>query len=281
MIKLNLIFCLFFMISSYGTAQSLATEDVLEELPVVKKQADLPEKPKVQVKVQKNHSPAQSPRVVDANPIHRINGTTGNLPLYARRTQAVYEFETPTIIPKNTDFDKHIEIKSGDILKAVINHNIVAYPSSKSPVTARVLEGQFKGSTLLGEASLDPSTKRINITFKSIRPLKSKYPYNLTGILLDDDGLMGIEGKYESNYWTYFWAETLTNTISGLADATTRKNQNVWGANVTEPGIDPALRQGVALGFSKTAERLGEKVKNPLEIATAYSPIIVHITITQ
>lgn len=274
-----------FMTSLNVRAQSLATEDVLEELaPAKAKTKEGNESTDVKASVQPKvslpkHRDISSP--TKSHSLQRKESEDGNLPSYARRTQPAFEFESPTIVPKNSDFDKHVEIKPGDVLKAVINHNIVAYPGSKSPVTARVLEGKFKGSTILGEASLDASTKRINVTFRSIRPLKEKEPYTLTGILLADDGLMGIEGIYESNYWTYFWAETLANTVSGFADATTKKTQSVWGSSTPDPGVDPAARQGVAHGLSKTAEKLAEKGRNVLERSTAYAPTIIQITITQ
>ena len=280
---LTIFFISLFMTSLNINAQSLATEDVLEELTsakpkAVSDQTELKEPTKQKVSLPKNREISSA---IKLHSSQKKESEAGNLPAYARRTQPAFEFETPTVVPKNSDFDKHVEIKPGDVLKAVINHNIVAYPGSKSPVTARVLEGKFKGSTVFGEAFLDASTKRINVTFKSIRPPKEKDPYSLTGILLADDGLMGIDGIYESNYWTYFWAETLANTVSGFADATTKKNQNVWGSNTPDPGVDPAARQGVAHGLSKTAEKLAEKSRNALERSTAYAPTIVQITVTQ
>jgi hypothetical protein len=183
-------------------------------------------------------------------------------------------------VPKNSDFDKNSDIKPGDVLKAVINHNIVAYAGSKSPVTAHVLEGNFKGATILGEAFLDASTKRINVTFKTIRPMKGKDPYSFTGILLAEDGMMGIEGRYESNYWNYFWAEALSNTVAGFADATTKKSQNIWGSNTPDPGLDPSARQGISHSFARTADRIAEKGRNAPETATVTAPTIIQITVT-
>ena len=203
----------------------------------------------------------------------------GNLPSYAVRTQAVTEFGTPTMIPKNEDFDSLVELRKGDSLKAVISQDLVAYPGSKAPVIARVLEGKFKGALLLGEASMDPTTKRANVNFNTIRPLKSKASYNFTGELMAFDGIRGLDGEYESSYWTYFWAETLTNTVAGIADAATQKTPTAMGPYVTTPGLSNQFNQGAAIGLSRTAERLGDRVKTAPEITTVKGPIIVQITV--
>lgn len=269
-------------------AQSLANEVILEEL---QSESSLPTKKDSQMSSSKslvnnsenveNKPKKQFQQKKIESQVHRTVKNNGNLPIYAMRTAPVEEYDNPTTIPKNTDFNSHIEVRPGDTLRAVISQNIVAYPGSKAPVTARILDGRFKGSLVLGEATMDETTKRVNILFKSIRPMKSKDSYTIAGVLLSEDGMQGLQGEYESNYWTYFWAETITNTVAGFADATTKKAQTIWGTSIAESGIDPATRQGIAHGLAKTADRLGDRVKNAPEMTTVHGPTIVQITITQ
>lgn len=274
--------------SSFLKAQSLANEVVLEDLQQSelesnqnRKQIDsskrLPSNEKTIEKISKSKVSYLSSKPTEQRPAKN----SGNLPIYAIRTAPVEEYDTQTAIPKNTDFNSHIEVRPGDTLRAVISQNIVAYPGSKAPVTGRILEGKFKGALVLGEATMDETTKRVNIHFKSIRPMKSRDSYALAGVLLSEDGMQGLQGEYESNYWTYFWAETITNTVAGFADATTKKTQTIWGTSVAESGIDPATRQGIAQGLAKTADRLGDRAKNAPEMTTVHGPTIVQITVTQ
>lgn len=276
----NLLLAALLLSTPQGNAQSLVSEEILEELPTSAKSTRKP----IEDRNIRNTEPTTAKKRTPSNTIVSVpkaQTPSGNLPSYAIRSAPVDEHDVPTIIPKNTDFNTHTEVRPGDSLKAVISQNIVAYPGSKSPVTGRVLEGKFKGALVLGEATMDETTKRVNITFKSIRPLKSKDNYSLNGILLAEDGIQGLQGEYESSYWTYFWAETITNTVAGFADATTKKAQTIWGNSVPEPGIDSATRQGIAQGLAKTADRLGDRVKNAPEMTTVKGPTIVQITVIQ
>src|SRR3989338_8562741 len=46
-------------------------------------------------------------------------------------------------------------LKSGDVLRTILEHSIVASPSNPAPVRVRVLSGNLKDAILLGEATLD------------------------------------------------------------------------------------------------------------------------------
>ena len=207
------------------------------------------------------------------------NPEIGNLPAYARRRSKVSESDIPTIVPKNSDFNQLIDLHRGEILRAVINQDFVGYLGSKSPVSARVIYGNYKGAILLGEATLDQNTKRVNVNFSAIRPDGSGTTYTMNGILTSDEGLLGVAGEYESNYWRYFWAESLANAVGGFADANTQKNQTFWGSFAPVPSVDTASKQGIASGASHTADRLGERMRSIQEITTVHGPIIVQITV--
>lgn len=207
-----------------------------------------------------------------------IHNTTGNLPNYAFRANAPEEFEKPAKVPGNSDFNNHISLWRGRSLRALITDNVVAYPNSKTPVTARVIEGEFKGATLIGEASMDEKTKRANITFTGIRPLKSSITYNLEADVMGDDNSRGLVGEYESTYWTYFVTEVTMNVAAGFAGAATPRNQTILGSETAPSGY---LTEAVANGLKTSADRIGDRVKSAPEITTARGPRIIQVTVTK
>lgn len=259
-------------------AQVPTSEKVLDELP--NRVESVPKKTSTasEVKIEKAATIS-----VGRKPATKVSvkiQENSNLPSYAHRKGAV-EFNSPVIYNKTTDFRTNPRIKPGDTLKAIINHSIKAYPDSQAPVTARVIEGEFKGSLLLGTASMDKTTKRIDINFTSIRSTSEATSFDITGLTQSEDGQLGVEGIYESKYWEYFWAETLANSVAAAADATTQKTQTQFGGFLPTPGIDSSVRQGVAVGMARTAERLGERARSQPEITTATGPILINVIITK
>lgn len=203
------------------------------------------------------------------------------LPQYAVRKVRVDQVRRPSVIPKNTDFDSLVSLKRGEVLRAVIATNLAVYPGSKSPVTARVIGGKHAGAFLVGQATLDKTTKRANILFTGIRPLKAQEVYAFHGELTSTDGIMGLEGVYETSYWTYLLAEAATNMVAGFAKASVPQSQTAFGTYSQEPGLKAQTANAVAEGLSTTADRLGEKAKNAPEITTVAGPIVVDVIVTK
>lgn len=167
----NLFFVALILYATQGQTQTLASEEVLEELPASSKTIREPVENKRIKKSQPN--PLKRMAYDTVMPTQKENSPFGNLPSYARRTSPVEEYDVPTIIPKNADFNNHIEARPGDTLKAVISQNIVAYPGSKSPVTGRILEGKFKGALILGDATMDEFLKLVESKEKKRQREKS------------------------------------------------------------------------------------------------------------
>ncbi|MFZ3229923.1 MAG: TrbI/VirB10 family protein [Pseudobdellovibrio sp.] len=204
---------------------------------------------------------------------------TGNLDRSLIRGTINDEFRTPMQIPKNADYLKDSKLLIGTKFKALINSNIKAYANSISPIEALVLEGEYKGATLLGNATMDPNTKRIGIEFSLLRKRTGSGAFSIAGVVRDKDGENGLDGNYESFYWNYFAAETLLNVASGMANATTERNQQSNGGYVVTPTVDSASKQGVATGFAKSADRIGDRVRSAPEYVTARGPFVVQVLI--
>ena len=258
----------------------IATDDVLMELKPKAGPQVVSESPKRSVNSSTSAPKADRTRRPKANIKSNDIEEIGNLPRYSLRKRNSEEISAPLIIPKNEDFNRHKDLLLGDTLRVSIPQNIVAYNNSKSPITGTVIEGNLKGASVFGEATMDMTTKRVNITITSIRPKKSKKSFSLNGSVLSEDGLLGIEGKYESDYWNYFWAEAITNTVAGFAEAAVPAYPSVLG-NIPEHGIESAAKKGAAHGLKNTADRLGDRMNTAPEMTTVTGPTLVTITITQ
>lgn len=263
-----------------GAFADIATDDVLMELKPKTTTQVVSEAPKKSVNSSgstQNEERNKRPKV-----IIKSNDTleNGNLPRYSLRKRNSEEISTPLIVPKNEDFNRHKDLLLGETLRVSIPQNIVAYNNSKSPITGTVIEGTLKGASVFGEATMDMTTKRVNISITSIRPKKLQKSFSLNGSVLSEDGLLGIKGKYESHYWNYFWAEAVTNTVAGFAEAAVPAYPSVLG-NISEHSLESSAKKGVAHGLKNTADRLGDRMNTAPEITTVTGPTIVTVTITQ
>lgn len=279
-----LILVLILNIPQFGFGQLNPTNVDLETLPSRDTQIKSATSNTITPAIPQTSNGKSGRRIPAAQKDHATSSPTqngGNLPAYARRTESVEQIRSPSMTPKNADFDSLVGLKRGDVLRAVIQKNLAAYPGSKAPITARVIEGKFKGAFLYGQATLDQTTKRANIEFSSIRPLRSSEAYSFTGELTSADGIMGLEGEYETSYWTYLFAEAATNMVAGFARGSTPYSQTQLGNYTQEPGIKAQATNAVAEGLASTAERIGNRTKNAPEITTVQGPVIVDIIVTK
>lgn len=256
----------YLFISQLIFAQTNISEEVIDSLEPISEQKEVHST--IQLKKSRFKPEKTSSKVIQ-----------GNLePLLVRRS-TVEDFRTPTQIPKNQDFAKESKLQIGTSLKALINSNIIAYANSESPIQATVLEGAFQGSILIGNATMDPQTKRVGVSFTKLRKKGGTGIFDISGVVRDRSGDLGLDGKHESFYWHYFWSETILNAASGFADASTQRSQQTNGGYIVVPSMDSSLKQGVATGFSRSADRIGERIRSLPEYVTAKGPFIVNVLI--
>lgn len=209
----------------------------------------------------------------------KTQGLSGNLENQLLRSKTVDEIKVPTQIPKNTNFNKDVDLLSGTVFKTLIQSDIIAYVGSTSPIEATVIEGDYKGSILIGNATMDMQTKRVNISFSQIRKKNSKVSYSISGLVRDKTGDLGLDATHESFYWNYFLAEAALNTASGFANATTERTKNRDGNYEIAPSVDSSAKQGVAVGLAKAGERISERLRSAPEYVTAKGPFVVQVVI--
>lgn len=211
----------------------------------------------------------------------KVQVVSGNLENQLLRSKSVDEIKVPTQIPKNSEFNKDVNLLSGTVLKTLIQSDIIAYVGSTSPIEAIVLEGDYKGSILIGNATMDMQTKRVNISFSKIRKQHSKVSYSISGLVRDKTGDLGLDATHESFYWNYFLAEAALNTASGFANATTERTKNRDGNYEIAPSVDSSAKQGVAIGLAKAGERMSERLRSAPEYVTAKGPFVVQVVILE
>lgn len=175
--------------------------------------------------------------------------------------------EDPIKLPITKGKDKKLNLYRGDILKARINQDIIAYEGSISPIRGIVTEGSFKGSYVIGNATMDTKTKSISIFFDTLRLKESDNEFKIEAYVQAANGTTGIIGEYESHYWSYFWAEVLANGVSGYAEASKDRENSIYGFSKAE--VSP---QNSALGaISESAKSTAEKFRERSRIAPEFS----------
>lgn len=205
---------------------------------------------------------------------------SGNLSQKLIRRSEITDIKSPLQIPTNSNFNKNINFITGSKFKALINADLIAYKDSKSPVDAIILDGEFKGFRLIGNATMDDQTKRVSIVFNNLRS-REDVLFQTQAVVKDRDGNMGLDATHESFYWNYFVAETILNTASGFADAKTERSRNVLGQYETVPSVDTSVKQGAAAGLSKSADRIGERLRSAPEYVTAKGPFVVQVLVIE
>ena len=192
--------------------------------------------------------------------------TKSNLPQYyshhessdpVSSDEVVYVAKNGPLKPKG--------LKSGDLLRAIIDQEITASSSVPTPIRAIVIMGEHKGGILLGEAVLDRELKRVLLTFSKLKLKDQEEVYLIRASGLSMKGSVGLEGDYSTQSKEYFVAELASAAAAGLVDATINRNQTVQGGYVQEPSITNASKNAAVSALSKTTERMAEGARSAPE----------------
>jgi hypothetical protein len=208
--------------------------------------------------------------------------TQSNLPRYAKRSsQESSEYQDPSVETTQTSQFGLYELKRGTSLNAIIEGNIVAYPDSQAPVSAIVTAPEkYKRAKILGTASLDTSTKRINIEFDTLILATDSTSYTIKGITSDRTGKLGLNGVHKTDYWNWLWAEVLVRSSGGLVEASEDKEHSIFGSS-TSVTPSNAAKKGVATGLNTMADRFGEKRSKAIEMTEVSGPTAISVSIVQ
>lgn len=234
-----------------------------------------PDDPQVEAPAQIKSKPAKTNR----NGVQKIT-QSGNLPSeYARGVSPFSIEESPVVLPQNKVGTKFGALRSGDLVQATITESVFAFADSKSPVRALIQTGPLKGSILIGEASLEANSKRIQIEFKKFRDPFHKDIFQLQASAMDEKGILGLVGSLVSNEGKYFAAEVIAAGAAGYADSTISRTQNLLGGSSEVPSEDTFAKKALTSALSKTADRFSEKLKKVPEYSILEGPIQIQILI--
>jgi len=216
---------------------------------------------------EKHSKPHRAKQVhsVASTPVHE-NKESGNLPdFYQGSDRSGYQM-SQIADTQVTQVDLKLPgLKAGDIIAAVVEQSIKASPSVATPVRAMLVSGPYKGSFVLGQATLDKELKRVLFHFVKLRRPDTDQVYSMKAQGLSPSGQVGLEGEYENQSGKFFVGEFLAGAAAGFADATTQRSQTSFGTYVTDPSLGNAGKQGAVSALSKTAEHFAEQTRSAPE----------------
>lgn len=169
----------------------------------------------------------------------------------------------------------------GTIERASIRTSVQAFGNSKAPVQAKIVDQNGRDILLLGEATLEPNSKRITIEFGSAIISGTDEVFDLKAHALDTNGTLGLKGDYVSGEQRYFAAEFLASAAAGFADASISRSTNVLGNQTEERSIDTSGKKAVGSALSRTADRFAEKVRAAPEYSILEGPTTIQVLIIE
>jgi hypothetical protein len=206
--------------------------------------------------------------------------SNGNLPPeYQLNRKSVSIEESPIILPTNKSGIRFRQLLTGDLIQATLLESVFAFQESRSPVRAVVTSGPLKDSVLVGEASLEKNSKRIQIHFKKFRDPRNKDIYTLDADAMDESGVLGLNGKYVSNESIFFGAELLSAAAAGYTDSTIDRSTNILGQTTDIKNEDTFAKKALTSALTKSADRFAEKLKSAPEYSILYGPKDIQVLI--
>lgn len=213
--------------------------------------------------------------------VQSTQAAQGNLPsYYVGRTINQVE-ESPIVLPTNRQSILNGNLLLGEVVIAEIKESLIAFAEAKAPIRAVIRSGKLKDAVLVGDATLEKNSKRILISFNKLRSGNTNQSWQMVGNVLDQKGILGIEGKLISGEEKYFAAEFLAAAAAGYTDATVQRDQNAFGGYTEKPGADTFSKKALSSALSKTADRFADKLKSVPEFSLLEGPIEIQVLITE
>jgi hypothetical protein len=195
-----------------------------------------------------------------------LPGEKSNLPgYYANVDRSEVEASEKVVYVPKASPPKLDGLKSGDVIWAVVEQELVASPSVPTPVRALAVSGRYKGGIFLGEATLDRELKRVLLNFTKLRLKDRDEVFHLKASGLSPKGSVGLEGDYSSQAGKFFVAELASAAAAGMVDAKINRTQTAQGGYVQEPSLSNAGKTAAVSALSKTTERMAEGARGAPE----------------
>jgi hypothetical protein len=171
------------------------------------------------------------------------------------------------------------DLLPGELRDARIPTSVIAFSEGKAPVLAELTSRSGKSYLLLGEATLERTSKRITVEFSKIRQKERPEVYAFKSFALADDGTLGLKGELHSGEAKYFLAELGSAAAAGFADSTISRSTNALGNTIDQPSFDTHMKKALSSAMVKSAERFGEKLKNVTEYSQLQGPVTIQVLI--
>lgn len=252
---------------------------VLPVVALAQMRSNLYQKPQVQPETKEPEKTLDSK--AKKKKVQVIEMPQGNLPSYYFGRNISQIEESPIVLPTNKQSILNGSLLLGEVVTAEIKESLIAFAEAKAPIRAVIRSGKLKDSVLVGEATLEKNSKRILISFNKLRSGNANQSWQLVGNVLDQKGILGVEGKLISGEEKYFAAEFLAAAAAGYADATVQRDQNAFGGYTEKPGTDTFSKKALSSALSKTADHFADKLKSVPEFSVLEGPFEIQVLITE
>lgn len=175
-------------------------------------------------------------------------------------TDSIYSVTSKTQVGQ-----KLANLRRGDEIVASIWQVVVASSTLPSPVTAIIKSGAYSGAKLHGQAKMDPSSKKVLLTFEHLMIPGTKATYKLSASGHQMNGEIGLSGDHHSGELAAVLTSTLTNFSSVLLDSGVERNTTILGNQVAEQSMGNRLKLSGAASLAKEGERQTEKARSAPE----------------
>ena len=221
------------------------------------------------------------PKLKRSPAANALNSEASKAPPLPNRSWSMVVNGNPIVASSGSAFRELTNFKLGDIVLANVPHSVIAFSDSKAPVSAKIVSTGGPVYILLGDATLERASKRILLSFKSIRENSSGEVFDVTAEALALDGTLGLEGDFSSNEPALFLAEVAAAGAAGFADASVQRTTNVLGQNQDDTSLDTKSKKALGQALSRTADRFAEGQKRAAEFSRLDGPVSIKILFSE
>ena len=209
------------------------------------------------------------------------SGLSSNLPAHYLVSHFSKQTDTEsfTLLPTDSIKEKLKSIRPGDILRAQVEHSVIAFADEKAPVIARIISGSLASSRLVGFSRLESNSNRVFIDFELLSPKSKTTSFSFKGTALTDLGTPGFEGIYHSKEAKYFAGDFISTFMAAYFDAQVPKYMNPFGGTVEDTSMNSATKKALSQSAMSSAERFREKLKKFPEFSELKGPFEIQVLV--
>jgi hypothetical protein len=214
-------------------------------------------------------------------PVNSSSGLTSNLPTHYLVSQFSKQTDTEsfTLLPTDSVKEKLKSIRPGDILRAQVEHSVIAFADEKAPVVARIMSGSLASSRLVGFSRLESNSNRVFIDFELLSPKSKTSSFSFKGTALTELGTPGFEGIYHSKEAKYFAGDFISTFMAAYFDAQVPKYMNPFGGTIEDTSMNSATKKALSQSAMSSAERFREKLKKFPEFSELKGPFEIQVLV--